>query len=120
MGFFTVANAQDVSRIVAPNGEDWLEIKADFSKSDVNKLMLAAPRSGEDLKVSLDFVDRFFEIAVMGWSMVDEKGEAVKPSLTVYKQLSNEPAKWIDEQLGKALDELLGREVEEEGKEPSS
>jgi hypothetical protein len=120
MGFLRVSNPQEVRRITTPEGDDWIELKADFSKADVNKMIVRAPKTGDDIKSSLDFIDSFFEIAVVNWSLTDDAGNAVKPSLSVYKSLSNDAAKWVDEQLGEAISSLLGKEAEEEGKQPSS
>jgi len=117
MAFFRIADPNETKRIETPDGEDFLELKVEFSKSEINKVILAAPKAQDDIKGGLNFIERFFEVAVTGWSMKDAKGEPVKPSVKVYQELHNDAAKWIDEQLAEHLKSTIGKDVEEvEGK----
>lgn len=117
MGFFRKANPDEIVRVTTPDGEDWIDLYGEFSKEQVNKVVLAAPRGSDDVQGSLSFVERFFEIAVKDWSMTDDKGDKVKPTVKVYRDLANEPAKWIDGVLVEHLQKTIGQQVDElEGK----
>lgn len=117
MSFFRIANPDEVKRIETPDGEGFLELKVEFSKAEINRVVLAAPKNNEDVKGGLNFIERFAEIAVMGWSMTDDKGNPVKFDIKVYQSLHSDAAKWIDEQLAEHLKATIGKDVEDvEGK----
>lgn len=120
MSFFRVANPAEVKRIETPDGEGFLELKVEFSKSEINKVILAAPKAQDDIKGGLNFIERFAEVAVMGWSMVDDKGAPVKFAIPVYQSLHSEAAKWIDEQLAEHLKATIGKDVDDAEGKPSS
>ena len=120
MGFFRVANADEVKRIETPDGEDYIELYMEFSKAQINKVILAAPKGQDDVAGGLNFIERFFEVAVADWSMTDDKGNKVKPTVKVYQSLANDAAKWIDEQLAEHLKLTIGKDVEEVEGKPSS
>lgn len=120
MGFFKFANPDEVKRIETPDGEDYLELYVEFSKAQINKVILAAPKGQDDVAGGLNFIERFFEVSVAGWSMTDKDGKPVKPTLDAYRKLHNDAAKWIDEQLAEHLKSTIGKDVEEVEGKPSS
>lgn len=119
MGFFRRVNPEDTLRVETPDGEDWVDLRKEFNKAEVNKIILASPKQNDDLAGSLSFVERFAEMAVVGWSMVDDKGKEVKFSLEEYKKLAAEASQWLDRTLVDHLQKTIGREVEEQEKKPS-
>jgi hypothetical protein len=117
MDFFRVANNEDVKRIITPGGEGFLDLKGEFSKGEVNKIIINAPKDTTDVAGSLSFIERFAEIAILDWSFKDKEGKPVKFSLKVYRELAAPVAKWLDAQLGEHLQSTIGKDVEEvEGK----
>ena len=120
MGFFRRASIDDVIRYTTPDGEDWVDLRKEFSKAEVNKIILSSPKNNEDLAGSLSFIERFAETAVVAWSMVDDKGKEVKFSLDEYRKLAAEASQWLDRQLIEHLQKSIGNEVEEEEKKPTN
>lgn len=120
MGFFRRANAEDVIRYTTPDGEDWIDLRKEFSKAEVNKIILSSPKANDDLAGSLSFVERFAEMAVVSWSMVDDKGKEVKFTVEEYKKLAAESSQWLDKTLVEHLQKTIGREVEDQEKKPSN
>lgn len=117
MSFFRKADVSKVARVETPDGQDWVELYAEFSKKQINQIILSSPKSSEDMQASLSFVERFFEIAVKDWSLVDEAGNKVPPTLDAYRDLAAEPSAWLDRVLVEHLQKTVGREVEDlEGK----
>jgi hypothetical protein len=107
MSFFRRANPETHVRLSTPDGGDWIELYTDFSKEQVNKIVMAAPNQGDDRSGAMKFVERFFEIAVKDWSMADEKGNPVKPTVAEFRLLANDAAKWIEERLSDHITEYV-------------
>lgn len=117
MSFFRRANESEVERVPTPDGEGFVDLKAEFSKGEVNKIIMNAPKSQDDIAGSLQFIERFAEIAVLDWSMTDEKGNKVPFSIQEYRRLHADAAKWLDQTLAAHLQKTIGKDVEElEGK----
>lgn len=119
MGFFRRADVTDVIRYNTPDGEDWVDLRKEFAKAEVNKIILSSPKANDDLAGSLSFVERFAEMAVVAWSMVDDNGKEVKFTLDEYKKLAGEASQWLDRTLVEHLQKTIGREVEDDEKKPS-
>lgn len=119
MGFFRRADLSDLERYETPDGEDWVDLRKEFSKSEVNKIILASPKNNDDIGGSLTFVERFAEMSVAGWSMVDDKGKDVKFSVEEYRKLAAEPGQWLDRTLIEHLQKTIGGEVDKLEKKPS-
>lgn len=119
MGFFRRADVTDVIRYSTPDGEDWVDLRKEFAKAEVNKIILSSPKANDDLAGSLSFVERFAEMAVVSWSMVDDNGKEVKFTMDEYRKLAAEASQWLDRTLVEHLQKSIGREVEDEEKKPS-
>lgn len=119
MGFFRRADANDVHRYETPDAEDWVDLRKEFSKAEVNKIILSSPKDNSDIGGSLSFVERFAEMAVVGWSMVDDKGKEVKFTVDEYRKLAAEPGQWLDRTLIEHLQKTIGGDVDKmEKKQP--
>lgn len=117
MGFWKSANRAETIRYTAPDGEDWIDMRAELSKGEVNKLIVASPKGAEDTAGSLSFIEKFATIAIVDWSNTDEKGKSVPFTLDAYYGLGVEAAQWLDKTLSEHLQKTMGAEVEElEGK----
>lgn len=119
MGFFRRADANEVERYTTPDGEDWVDLRKEFSKSEVNKIITTSPKSNDDIGGSLSFVERFAEMAVVGWSAVNEKGEPIKFTVEEYRKLAASAGQWLDRTLIEHLQKTIGGEVDAKEKKPS-
>lgn len=119
-GFFKRANTEDVVRYETPDGEDWIEMRADFSKGEVNKFAVAFPTEEKDRQGQLTFVERFAEVAVVRWSMLDERGQEVGFSVTEYRRLNSEAGQWVETTLLEHMQRTLGKQGDEAEGKPSS
>lgn len=114
------ASQTDVRRVEhSDDPETWITFRAEFSKGDMNQLALVAPSNQEDRQGQLNFLEGWFKLAVMDWSLEDDDGNRLKPSVTEYRELSLEAGKWVDEELGKHIETLVGKEQAEEEKKLS-
>lgn len=122
MSFLRKRNPNEVLVINHPEDEaTFITLKAEFSKGDANSLVLSSPKDVEDRAGALSFVESLFALAVIDWSMEDEEGVRVKPTVEAYRELTVEAGSWVDEVLGEHISRTLGKYVEEaEGKLRSS
>jgi hypothetical protein len=120
MGFFRRARIHETIRFETPGGEDYVELRAELSKGEINRLFAAAPRNQDDMDAAISFAERFAELAVVDWSMTDENGNKVPFSLEEYHKLAPEPAQWLDKILVEHLQRIVGKEVEELEGKPST
>ena len=113
MSLFRFANAEEVTRYTTEDGQDWIEFRSELRKDEVNKLLGRAPTGDRDIEGGLEFLEHFFRIATVRWSMVDDGGNAVAPTVEVYRALEARGARQIDEWIGQHMRKTVGTEVEE-------
>ncbi len=99
MAFLKPVDSNETKRYTHSEG-DWLDLRQNLSKREVNAILKVMPVSGidqEDAQKMISTVegitDTLFKNLVVGWSVND------KPSLEVYYSLSGEAATWIDNTL---------------------
>lgn len=115
--FLRLANTEETKRYTHDNGEDYLDLRAQITKKEANALIKFAPRKDEDLDGGLRFLEKAFGDLIVGWSLEDEEGNPIKPSIQVYEQLESSAASWIDRTVGQHLRGVFGNDAEEaEGK----
>ena len=119
--FFRRANREDVKRYTTDDGQDYIEFRAELTKGEVNTILQYVPSGERDLAGGLAFLEAFFELAVVRWSMVDpETGEPVPPSVEEYRNLEATGARWIDEQISTHMGHIMGTTVDEAEGKPSN
>ena len=121
MGFWKFANEEEVERFYTEDGEDWVDLRKELSKRSMNDLLEYAPRSkdGEDPSNAdqLKFIQKYGEIATVGWSAVDTNGNPMGFSIKDYLALDAQVASWLDKTWSQHLATQMGAEVDElEGK----
>lgn len=119
MAKFRFANTEDVVRYSDEDG-DYIDLRAELTKAEANKIMGLAPSGERDIEGGLAFLERFFQMTIRGWSMQDEEGNPVLPTVEAYRRLEAGGARQIDEWLGQHLQKTLGNEVEKLEGESSS
>lgn len=118
--FFRKANREETVRYTTPDGEDWIELRAELSKSEVNEILNRAPSGERDLEGGLRFLEVFFERAMVQWSAEDDNGNPIPPTVEVYRELEAANARWLDDTLGSHLQKIMGHQVDEMEEKPSS
>lgn len=93
--------------------QDYITVRSSLTKGESNEILSNAPSGERDIKGGLAFLERFFEKVMIDWSMVDDDGKPVKPTVAEYRKMEAGGARLIDEQLGKHLNKVLGREIEQ-------
>jgi hypothetical protein len=100
MGFLELVNTTETKRFEHESG-DWIEVKANVSKREVNAIAKRLPTSAyaenEDgswtAEVAVGTAEALFGALVVGWSL------PVPATVENYLALKGEPAAWIDQQL---------------------
>jgi hypothetical protein len=91
---------------------DFMVVRAELSKGEVNRVLSNAPQGERDLQGGLRFLEHFFEEIMVRWSLQDETGDPLPPTVENYRNLEAVAAKWVDERLSEHLNKVVGREVE--------
>lgn len=92
--------------------QDFIRVRSSLSKGEANEILGQAPSGERDIKQGLAFLEVFFKAVMIEWSLVDEEGLPVKPTVEEYRNMDAAGARLIDEKLGQHLNKLIGREVE--------
>lgn len=83
--------------------EDFIDVKVDLSKRDFNRLVTALPtdigETGLTPEAAESFTAFLFEAFVVGWSVTDDAGNPVLPTLETYYNLTRDGATLIDNAL---------------------
>lgn len=107
------ARKTDSVRYETDDKLDFIVLRDELTRGEVNKLMKARPEGEGDLDGGIEFLIRFFELTVVDWSMEDEEENPLKPTRNNYLDLPPEAAGWIDQQLNTQLRKVFGQTVEE-------
>ena len=146
MGFLKKVNKKETIRYETEDGEDFIDLRAGLTKGEVNQIMLAAPTQNTkpvldddgvplkddmgnpvlvpadpkaDMEGGLKFLERFLDVCLTGWSMTDEDGNPVPPSVEAYRELSPEAGAWVDGELNKHIQTVMGRRTADVEGKPS-
>lgn len=110
MGFLRLAKT-DTKRIELPEG-DWIDVRADISKRDFNRLISFMPdrevseEAGLLPAEAMEFQKGLFEALVVGWSA------DVPPTIDNYLALSNDAGQEIDRLLAEHFASLTPTRAE--------
>jgi len=93
--------SKESKRISIGDGDDYLEVRQDISKRDFAKLIKILPSNLDAEKgMTLDDADNFsaglFDLLVVGWSLKDDAGNPIIPTVEVYYSLSRDAAIAVD------------------------
>lgn len=94
------------------DGQDFIRVRSSLSKGEANAILGAAPTGERDIQGGLKFLEMFFEKVVVEWSLTDEKGKPVQPTIEEYRGMDASGARLIEEKLAQHLNKVLGREIE--------
>lgn len=92
--------------------ETWVDLQNRLSKRQANNLLRFAPREDGDIEGGLRFMEKACSDLITGWSLYDDDGNMIPPSVQVYEQLDAEAAGWLDRVVGKHLRSALGGKAE--------
>jgi hypothetical protein len=109
-----LANKEKTVRYENDKGE-WILVRGEITKKEHMDLTRELNPSAESRTVGdfYDMFEKFFQLVMLDWSLVDEKDNPMPPTLQLYYDLNTESAGQIDEWLNKHMQEKFGREVEE-------
>jgi hypothetical protein len=115
MSIFRRADKDATVRYTTDDGEDFIEMRAEFTKKEMRQLFSVAPTGDKanDVDANFTFIEALFDKCVLDWSFERADGTHVKPSVAEYHELVSEAASWIDVKLGEHFRHLVGADVEE-------
>lgn len=118
--FFRIVNQQETKRYTTPDGEDWIEVLAELTKSDFNKLVGNAPHEERDIPGALGYADKLVDHFVVSWSMTDDMGKEVPFNIKTYKELPADAGNWISTTVINHFNQLANSETEDAAKKPTA
>jgi len=116
--FFRLADTTSTKRLTHENGEDWIDVRANLSKKDMDGILRSLPKSltsgakNPDGSTTFDIGDAsdmaysLYKAVVVGWSL------DVPCTFDNYLALDNEPAQWVDAQLYEHFSSLQTSQAE--------
>ena len=98
---------------------DFLVCRKELTRGEMMRLFRLLPQNqqvqsneGEpklpDLEAMNAFMEEFFDTVVRDWSMEDEEGNKVLPTKEAYRDLEASGGLWVDQQLQKHLNLVMG------------
>jgi len=99
--------------------ETWIDLQGQLTKKQANKILRFAPREDGDIDAGLRFLEAAFKDLIKGWSLFDEDGIMIHPTVQVYEQLDASAASWIDRVVGKHLRKAFNSDAADAEKKPS-
>jgi hypothetical protein len=99
---------------------DFIRVRSSLTKGESNEILSIAPTQERDLKGGFAFLEKFFKEVIVEWSLTDEEGAPLPPTVENYRNMDAAGARLIEEKLGQHLNKLIGREVEKAEGESSS
>lgn len=104
------ANREAVSRYEEDG--DFLVCRKELTRGEMMKLFRVFPQQSEESKPDLEaiatFMEEFFDIVVRDWSLEDEEGNKILPTVEAYRDLEAAGGIWVDQQLQKHIKEVMG------------
>lgn len=88
--------------------ETWVELQGQLSKRQANGILRFAPKEGDGNDVGFRFIGKAFDELIVGWSLYDEEGNMIPPTVDVYENLDSGAATWIDRVVTRHLSDALG------------
>lgn len=92
--------------------ETWIDVQAELTKKQSNGILRFAPKEDGNLEAGLRFIGKAFSDIIVGWSLYDEEGNMIPPTIEVYEELETSAAAWIDRTIGKHLRKVFGTDSE--------
>lgn len=116
--FFKRVNIDDFDEYTAPNGEDFIRVRKEISKKEMNDLLKSAPASESDRNGIIAFTEKAADLLVVGWSGTDDNGNAIPFDTKVYRELVFPVAQWIEQTLNDHFQKLTASVTEDAEKKP--
>lgn len=112
MAFLRFANTEETKRYETPDGDEYIDLRAEISKKEATSLLKFAPKKEDDLDGGLRFIEKAFNDLIVAWSL------DAPTNVESYQKLDAAAATWIDRTVGNHLRSVLGTEAEAaEGKQ---
>ena len=116
--FLRLASTDSVTRIAHEGDEDWIEVRSNLSKKDMDGILRSLPKSLTsgarnadgtttfDIGDASDMAYSLFKTVMVGWSL------EIPCTFENYLALDSEPAQWIDGKLYEHFASLQTSQVE--------
>lgn len=113
------ANREKTQEFRTEDGDNYIVLRDSLTKSEANHLTEFAPSADDPSKnaKAAGMLEEAFKVLVIDWSLEEDNGEKILPTIDAYREMEAAPARWVDEQVMKQMSKLMGIEVQEtEGK----
>lgn len=114
MSIFRRADKGAKVRYTTDDGEDFIEMRSEFTKKEMREIFAVAPvgEMQQNVDANFNFIETLFDKCVTDWSF-ERDGQPVKPSIAEYHELISEAAQWVDQKLGEHFQRMVGADLVE-------
>ena len=116
------ADTQATKTIMHDDGENFIVVRTNLTKAEANRLMEHSPtREDVDNRMikTIELIEASMEVFVTDWSVEDDDGNKIVPTIASYRELPASIGAWIDQQVQKEVSVAMGVDVEEAEGKPS-
>lgn len=114
-------NREDTSRYEEDG--DYVVFRKELTRGEMGRLMRLFPQQREDgtrdLEQASAFMEEFFDLVKVTWSLEDENGTPIPISVQAYRDLEASSGFWIDAQLNTHMPIVMNQK-DAEGESTSS
>lgn len=120
MSFFKPANLSSSTEYRTPDGEDYLLLRDELAKTEVNNLYVDSPAGDDDRRGQISFIESLMELMIVGWSYRDENGNERPFDVVIYRQLNAQVTAWMEKTVNDHFRKATGADAENVEKKPTS
>jgi len=120
MSFFKRADTASTTEFRTPDGEDYLLLRDELAKSEVNNLYVDSPAGDEDRRGQISFIEELMQLMIVGWSYRDENGNEVPFDVFIYRELDAQVTSWMEKTVNEHFRKATGADTEDVEKKPTS
>ncbi len=111
--FFGAANVEEFAEYKTPDGEGYIRLRTELTKSDMNRLYKDSPQGDNDRQGVITFSEKLLETLFVGWSNSDSNGNEVPFTIKTFRDMSSKSAQWVEKTVGEHFRTITGTETEE-------
>lgn len=91
---------------------DFMVCRSELTRGEMSKLMRLFPQERadgtRDMEQAAAFMEEFFVLVTLDWSLEDEDGSKIPVSVEAYRNLTIGAGMWVDGNLNKHMPVIMG------------
>lgn len=98
---------------------DFVVLRKELTRGEMTRLFRLLPQNVSEEGAPTDigavsrFMEELFEVCIRDWSMEDDDGNKVLPTLEAYRELEASGGLWVDQKLQEHLPVVMGTKTDD-------